>query len=182
MDEIRTRGIETVEIETFQERELLQRHRALAPGTGLAHRVAAVVVSERRFAMRRPARHVVGRQYAAMPLAARIHDVLSTAEAVDSFGDKSVAPRSARALDLGDAIASRAFGFFDDAAIGGRERRVGEQRTGRWHFVVRQVDRGRGRPMLAEQFRHRAYRCIGALQERMAVLRVADRGAKHLGK
>ena len=117
-----------------------------------------------------------------MPLAAGVHDLLGAAEAVDRFGDKAVRPGFARALDLRDAIAAGALGFLDDAAIGCRERLVGEQRAGRRHFVVRQIDRGRGRPILAEQLRHRGDRGIGALEQRMAVLRVADRRRQHVGK
>ena len=61
-----------------------------------------------------------------MPLAAGVHDLLGTAEAVDGFGDKAVAPCFARPLDLRDTVATGALGFLDDAAIGGRERLVGE--------------------------------------------------------
>ena len=60
MDEFGSRGIEPVELEALQQRELLQHHRALAPDAGLADGVAAVVVGQRRFDGRLPARHVVG--------------------------------------------------------------------------------------------------------------------------
>ena len=60
MDEFGTRGIEPVEFKAFQQRELLQHDRALAPDAGLADGVAAIIVGERRLDGRLPARHVVG--------------------------------------------------------------------------------------------------------------------------
>src|SRR5579883_3655829 len=124
MNEIRTGRIEAVELKTFEQRKLLQGHRPLAPWAGLADRAAAIIVGERRFDMRRPTRHVVGGEHAAMPFAAGIHDLLRAAEAVDRFGDKAPAPRLARAFDLRDAIAACTLGFFDDAGVSRRERGV----------------------------------------------------------
>ena len=166
---------------SFQQSELLQRHRALSPRPGLAHRVAAIIVGERRLDVRRPARHVVGGQDAAMLVAADVHDLLGAAEAVDRFGDKTVRPGFPRPFDLRNAIAAGALGFLDDAGIGGGERFVGEQRAGRRQRVVRQVHRGRGRPILAEQVGDHRDRGIGALEQRIAVLGVADRRLKHVG-
>src|SRR5437763_1730875 len=73
MDEIRAGGIEPVELKSLEQRKLLQHHRTLAPDAGLANRVAAVVVGQRRFHARLPARHVVGREHAAMRRAADVH-------------------------------------------------------------------------------------------------------------
>src|SRR5262245_61080812 len=114
MNEIGSGRIEAVEFESLEQRELLRGDRSLAPRTGLAYRVLFVIVSQRRFDMRRPARHVVGGEHAAMTHAATVHDVLRTAETVDCFGNKAVTPGTARALDLRDAVAAGAFGFFDD--------------------------------------------------------------------
>src|ERR1700751_1180448 len=112
MNEIGSGRIEAVEFESLQQCELLQRDRPLAPRAGLAHGVAVVVVGQRRFDMRRPARHVFGGEHAAVALAATVHGFLRTAEAVDRFGNKAVAPGTARALYLRDAVAAGAFGFF----------------------------------------------------------------------
>src|SRR5262249_53750821 len=49
MDEFGSRGIEAVELKSLEQRQLLQHHRALAPDAGLAHGIATVVVSQRRF-------------------------------------------------------------------------------------------------------------------------------------
>src|SRR5580700_10067844 len=118
MDEVRPDRIEPVEIKTFEQRELLQRHRALTPRPGFADGVAFVIVGQRRLDMRRPARHVVAGEYAAVFLPAGVKDLLGAAEAVDGFGDKSLRPGFARPLDLRNAIATGALGFPDDAAIG----------------------------------------------------------------
>ncbi len=157
MNEIRSDRIEAVEIEALEQRKLLQHHRTLAPRAGLAHRVTAIVIGQRRFDMRRPARHVVGGEHAAMPAAAGIHDLLGAAEAVDRFRDETLRPRLARPLDLRDAIAAGALGFLEDAAIGGGERGVGEQRAGCRHLIVR-ADRPRPMSANARETRRRPSR------------------------
>ena len=58
MDEIGPGRVDPVELEALEDRELLQHHRTLAPGPGLADRVAAIVVGERRLDGRLPIRHV----------------------------------------------------------------------------------------------------------------------------
>src|SRR3984893_18913465 len=109
MNELRTGGIQPVEFEAFQQRELLQHHRALTPDPGLADGVAPIVIGERRFDRRLPARHVIGAQYTAMWRSADVQDVLSAAKLVDRLGDEPLRPRPARALDLRDAVDAGAF-------------------------------------------------------------------------
>ena len=46
----------------------------------------------------------------------------------------------------------------------------------------RQIDRRRRRPVIAEQLLDRPDRGVGALDQRMAVLRVRDRGRQHVGE
>src|SRR5260370_8819858 len=92
MDEFGTCGIEPVELESLKQRELLQHDGTLAPDAGLADGIAAIIVGERRFDARLPARQVVGAQYAAMRRAADIHDFLGAAEIVDPFGAKTLRP------------------------------------------------------------------------------------------
>ena len=180
MNKVGAGRIEAVEIEALEQRKLLQRHRALTPRAGLAHREAAIVVGERRLDMRRPFRHVVGGEHAAMALAAGVHDLLGAAEAVDRLGNESFRPRCARALDLRDAIATGALGVLDDARISGRQPFVGEQAAGRRHLVVGQIDRRRTRPVIAEQLRHRGDGGVGTLQQWITVLRVTDRRRQHV--
>ncbi len=92
MDEIRARGIEPIEIKTLEQRQLLQHHRPLAPGAGLAHGIAAIIVGERRFDARRPPRHVVGGEYAAVRTSTGVENLLRAAEAIDRSGDKTLRP------------------------------------------------------------------------------------------
>src|SRR6266545_3963422 len=70
VDEIGALRIGTVEAEALRERELLQHHRALAPESAFAERVAAILVGDWRLDARLPARHVVSREHAAMALTA----------------------------------------------------------------------------------------------------------------
>src|SRR5262249_5971884 len=116
VNEIRPDDVKAVEVEAFEQGELLQHHRALAPDAGLAHRVAAVVVGERRLEGRLPARHVVAGEQAAVALAARVHDLLGAAEAVDRLGDEPLRPGPARLLDLRDAITAGGLGLFHASA------------------------------------------------------------------
>ncbi len=69
MDEIRSDRVETVEIEALQQGQLLQQHRALAPRAALQDCIAAVIVRQRRFDRRLPARHIIRGQKAAMAAA-----------------------------------------------------------------------------------------------------------------
>ena len=121
MDEIRPGGIEPVEIETFQQGELLKQDRPLAPDAGLAHRVAPVVVGQRRLDRRLPRGHVGAGEHAAMRLARYVHHLLGAAEAVDRLGHKALRPGAARALDLRHAIAPGALGLGQDARVGLRQ-------------------------------------------------------------
>ena len=121
-----SRRVESVEIEAFEQRQLLQHHRTLSPRSGLAHGVAAIVVSQRRFDGRRPARHVVAGKHTAMPRTAGVHDLLGAAETVDGVGDEALRPGFARPLNLSNAIATAAFGFLEDAQIRFRKRLVDE--------------------------------------------------------
>ena len=59
---------------------------------------------------------------------------------------------------------------------------VGEQRAGLRHFVVRQIDRGRRRPVLAEQFLDGLDGRRGALDQRIAVAGIGDRGLQHVAQ
>ena len=117
-----------------------------------------------------------------MALAAGVHHVLSAAEIVDRLRDKALRPGLARAFDLRDPIAASAFGLVEDAKIGRRQRRIGEQRPGRRHRVVRQVDRSRCRPIRAKKFRDRGDGGAGAFDQWIAVLCVADCRSQHVAQ
>src|SRR3954449_160435 len=115
MDELGPERIETVEIEPLQQRQLLQQHGSLAPGTALCDGVAAVVECEGRFDRGLPARHVVIGQQPAVTPAGGVEHLLAPAELVDRLGDEALIPGAAGALDL--ALAAAVAGFGENAAI-----------------------------------------------------------------
>ena len=85
-------------------------------------------------------------------------------------------------LDLLDTVAADTFGFAQNAPIGIGQRLVGKQRARLRHVSVRQIDRRGGRPMLLEELFDRGDRGAGALDQRMALAGVIDRGRQHLGQ
>jgi hypothetical protein len=117
-----------------------------------------------------------------MALAAGVHDFLGAAETVDRFGDEAMRPGLARALDLPLPIAAGAFGVVEDARVGRRQRWVGEQRSGGRHRAVRQIDRRRCRPVRTKELGDRGDGGVGALDQRIAVLRVPDCRRQHLAQ
>src|SRR6202012_343800 len=95
-----------VEVEALEQRELLQHRRPLAPESGLADTIAAVIVGDRRLHAWVPTAHVAGGEHTGMARPARIPDLLRAAEPVDGLGDEPVRPSLARRLDLLDAVAA----------------------------------------------------------------------------
>ena len=116
-----------------------------------------------------------------MALAAGVHDLLGAAEPVDRLGDEALRPHLAGPLDLRLAAAG-AGGLAQHPRIGVGDRRIGEQRAGLRHLAAAQIDRGRGRPVLAEQLLHGGDGGIGALHQRVAVARIGDRRRQHVGE
>ena len=80
------------------------------------------------------------------------------------------------------AIAAGAFGLFQDASIGFREFCIREDRTGFRHFIIGQVDCGRGCPIFPEQLFDGFDGGGGALEERIAVAGIGDRWFQHLAQ
>ena len=114
-----------------------------------------------------------------MAAAGRIHHLLRAAELVDRLGDEALAPGRAGALDLGLAI-SAVGGLAQDALVGVGHRRIGEVRARLRHLAARQIERRRRRPVIAEQVLHGVDGGADALDQRIAVARVADRGRQHI--
>src|ERR687887_565688 len=108
MNEIRPPGIEAIQIEALEERELLQQHRPLTPGAGFAYGKSPILIGERPLDLCRPARHVVTGQHAPVGLATGVHQRLGAEKAVDRLGDEALTPGLARPLDLPLAIPARA--------------------------------------------------------------------------
>src|SRR5262249_10382255 len=182
MDEVRAGRVKTIQPDAFQQRELLKQDWSLAPDAGFADGVAAVVVGERKFDLRLPVRHIIAGQYAAVALPAHIHDLLRAVETINCLRHKSLRPDFTRALDLRCTIASRAFGLLEQARVRFGQPLVGEQCACFRHFSVWQIDRGRCRPVLAEQALDERDGRISPLDQWMTVLRITDRGAEHLAE
>ncbi len=156
MDEVRPDHVHAVEVEALEQRELLQRHRPLAPRR-LADRVVAVVVGERRLDAGLPLRHVLPGEHAGVRRAAGVHHLLRAAELVDRLGDEALRPDLARLLDLRDAVAAGALGFLQHARVGRGECLVGEHHALLGHLAVR-ADRPRPRSASARGTASRPWR------------------------
>src|SRR5215469_12473904 len=111
------------EIESLQKRQLLEENRSLAPRSGLADPIVAVVVDDRLFDARTPDGHVVAAEEPAMALAGGVLERSPAEEAVDGFGDEALVPDAARRLDLAEAIAARSLGLAQDALETGCQMR-----------------------------------------------------------
>src|SRR5438552_12547189 len=89
VDEIGPGGVKPVKIKAFQQSELLQQHRSLAPEPCLANGEAAIIIGDRRLRVRRPRRDVVTREQAAMRHATGVHSFLAAAEAIYRLGNEA---------------------------------------------------------------------------------------------
>ena len=168
------------QVEAVEQRELLEEHRTLPPGLGLAHGQAADVVGQRLLEPRVPARQVgVGQQPPVRP-AGHVHDLGGGHVGGDRLGDETLVVDPPGGLDLLVAIVARRFRLVQDALVGGGQRGVGEQRAWRGHMAVRQVDLGRARPVVPEQLGHAGDTPADRGQQRVAAGRVPDRVAHHV--
>src|SRR5450830_783956 len=109
MDKFRPGRVETVEVKTIQQGQLLQHHRTLAPDASFANRVTAVVISERPLNMRLPPRQVGAGKQAAVTLAGNVHDILCPTKSIDCLGNKTLRPYLSGTFDLLDAIGAGNF-------------------------------------------------------------------------
>ena len=125
MHELRLRG--RAEVEAFEQRQLLQEHRALPPRAGLEHRVAAVVERKRLLKRRGPAGRVVTGQ----------EPVLRPHETVDRSRDEARVPRVPGARDL--PLACAAGRLPEDVPVRRRDARTAKERP---RFRRREEDLG----------------------------------------
>ncbi len=182
VDEVRIGRRELVEVVALEQRQLLQQHGALRPRSRLEHAQAFVVEMHGSFDSRLPIRHVLTGEHAAMTTATDVHDFRVAAELVDRFGDKALAPNLARAPDHRLATAASGFGLVKDALVGFGVANVTEQRALLRHLGPRQIDLGRGRPVVAEQILDGVDRRHRALDQRMAMPGVTDGGFEHVAQ
>ena len=150
MDEIGARGVHLGEREALQQGELLQHHRALGPGAGLAHGVdmvaGRVVVGGRFLVVGLEAGQVVGAQQAGVPFARGVDEFVLGAEGLDGLGDEAPVPAVPRPLDLRLAAAAGALGLLQDPCVGIGEGRVAEQRPGAGRPAGTEIQCRRCRP------------------------------------
>ena len=86
-----------------------------------------------------------------------------------------------RARSISASRSAAALRLAQDALVGVGDLRIGEMRAGQRHLAARQIDRRRRRPMLLEQVLHGVDGRADALDQRIAVARIADRGRQHVG-
>ncbi len=132
--------------------------------------------------MRAPRRHVVGGQQPAMQHAARIEPFGLAAEAVDRLGDEALVERVMRRLALRRAVTAGRFGLGHEAPEEVPQCFVAEPAAGGGRATAGEIDRGAGRPGLAEQLGH-----VGDIggehrDDRIAAARIADRRLQNVGE
>ena len=172
MDEVRAGGVEPVEVETLEQRQLLEGDRPLRPEPGLQHPVAPVVEPDGRLDRGLPCSPCPGRS-------ARPGWPGRTRPSRPGCGTSGRSPRrrspddQARRARGDPALAGAGgLGLGGDAVVGVGQRRVAEQGARHRHVAARQVHVGRGRPMVAEQRFH------GADRRRRSARRWAGRGGR----
>ena len=154
------------EVEALEQPQLLEEDGRLAPRAGLQHRQPVVVDGERLLVGRLPVAQILLGEQPGVTHAGAVHP-LPLLERDDRFGDEAAVPLLHRVVRLGEA------------AVRLRELRVSVQAAG---LRNRQIDLGRGRPLVAEQLLDVADGARDRRNDRIAVLRVVDRVLRHLGE
>ena len=169
------------QVEAGQQRELLQEHRALPPGAGLADLVAVVVEAGRLLDRAAPAGQIRAGQHAGMTLAGRIAhrpaDVLG-----DRLGNEPFVEAAAGCLDLGLPAGAAGAALSQQPTPGGCQRRIAQPAAGGRHGTTGKPGRCRSRPVVAERPGHRLDGGPDRRQYRKALLGIADRRRQHVGQ
>ena len=116
-----------------------------------------------------------------MALAGRVHQ-LGAVEAVDRLGHEALVERTARGLDLADAVAAGRFGFGENAPVGFGDRRRAERLVRMRRLAVHEPDLAGARPFGLEVVDRRNDGADDARHQRKAVLGVADRIGEHVAR
>src|SRR5207253_2177465 len=119
---------------------------------------------------------VVRGEQAAVALAGAVEPCGLLREADERLGHEPSVEGAARRIDLLLAAANR-LRLADDLPVRARERRIAEERQ---RLGNREVELGGGRPVLVEEPFDATDRLHDPRNERIAVLRVADREAHHV--
>ena len=112
--------------------------------------------------------------------AGHVHDLGGGDVGGDRLGHEALVVDPPGRLDLLVAVAAGRLGLVEDALVGTGQRGVGEPRTRCGHGPARQVDLGRARPVVPEQFGHAGDAPADRGQHRVAAGRVADRVVHHV--
>ncbi|MNX58533.1 hypothetical protein D3C86_893810 [compost metagenome] len=180
VDEFGAGRADARQIHVFQDGERLQEHRPLAPGAGLGHGVAVVIVGQRLVVAGGPARQVVGRDDAAVGGSAFVHDVGVAGEPVDLFGDEAAIERVAGRLDLAFSVSARALRLLEHAGPRSGQRRIAEQLAGFRNLAAGHIHLGGRGPVRLEEILQAGDGVGNARHQRMAVLGVIDGGFEHV--
>src|SRR5262249_61303364 len=92
VDEFCTRRIKIIKAHAFEQCQLLEQDRSLAPDACLADGIAAVVVCQRSLDMCLPTRPIASGQDAAVPPTPDVHAFLGAAAAIGGIGCKAWRP------------------------------------------------------------------------------------------
>ncbi len=137
MDVVGAVVTERREVETGEQRELLEKDRALAPRPALVDQVVAEGVRHRRLELAPVVVQILDREQAAVGL--RMGG--------DPLGDLAAVEGVARGLQaVAPAVPARRVLGGDQEAEGAREIGIGDERADVGKRAARQVDRRRGRP------------------------------------
>src|SRR5262249_28250729 len=126
VDELRATRSGIVEVETVEQRQLLQENWALAPWTGFADSKAAESETDRVLHAGPPARHVRTGQQASVRPPGDVHDLVAARERVDRLGHEPLVPRSPRRFDLSVPIRTGRLGLGQNPGVRVGQSSVGE--------------------------------------------------------
>ncbi|QTK82857.1 Hypothetical protein AT6N2_L2196 [Agrobacterium tumefaciens] len=179
VDEIGTGGVHGRNVETFQKRQRLQENRPLPPGGRLCDCPVVIVECLRRFHGGAPPGHILRRQHALVPSAARIHYLCGADVTIDGFRHETPVESITRRLDLVFAAGAR-FGFSDDPLIGCSQNRITKIGMRLRRGTTRQPRFIGCRPFLFEEMGQPLDGGRDTRQRWMPVLGVIDGGFQHL--
>jgi hypothetical protein len=126
MNEVGTARPHGRKVESGQQRQLLQEHRALPPWPGLAHLELAEPEPHRLFERSPPSREVVSREQPAG----------TSAPTTDGLSDETLVVRGTSALDLDRPIRPARLALGKEAAESRGQLRVREATACPWHTAA----------------------------------------------
>ena len=123
---------------------------------------------------RRPGREIVGREHAFVATPGNVHHLAIAAKLVNCFGNETLTPDSPCALNFFFAPAATQFRLFEKPLIGFGVFRVAEEAALLGQPATWQIDRGRCRPMDAEEIAYISDCRNRAFDQRMPISCIRD--------